>query len=168
MLSFNFFQPFRRDKRLAPLLMMIALIMSGNGVVSPILSLYAQTFGVASTLVGMLVTIFGIGRLIANLPAGILSQRIGRRPLLFIGPLVVAGSSAFAAMTHDFSMLLVWRLVQGVGSGIYMTASLASIADISPPQFRASNMALYQAALVFRVRFKTADVPFHCVVFQTF
>ncbi len=147
MLNFNFFQPLRRDKRLAPLLMMIALIMSGNGVVSPILSLYAQTFGVASTLVGMLVTIFGIGRLIANLPAGILSQRFGRRPMLFIGPLIVAGSSAFAAMTHDFTMLLVWRLVQGVGSGIYMTASLASIADISPPQHRASNMALYQAAL---------------------
>ncbi len=147
MLSSDFFEPLRRERRLAPLLLMIALIMMGNGVVSPILSIYAQTFGVASTLVGMLITIYGIGRLMANLPAGILSQRIGRRPMLFIGPLIVAGSSAAAALTGDFNWLLLWRLIQGVGSGIYMTASLAAIADISPPAHRVGNMALYQAAL---------------------
>ncbi len=147
MLSFKFFEPLRRDRRLAPLLLMIGLIMTGNGVVAPILSLYASTFGVASTLVGALVTIFGVGRLCANLPAGYLSQRVGRRPMLFAGPLIVAASSALAAVTHDFTMLLVWRFVQGVGSGVYMTASLAAIADISPPIHRAGNMALYQAAL---------------------
>ena len=147
MITFNYFEPLRREKRLAPLLLMIALIMMGNGVVSPILSLYAQTFGVASTLVGTLITLFGVGRLLANLPAGILSQRVGRRPMLFVGPLIVAASSAMAAMTGDFNMLLVWRFVQGVGSGVYMTASLAAIADVSPPQYRVGNMALYQAAL---------------------
>ena len=62
MITFNYFEPLRREKRLAPLLLMIALIMMGNGVVSPILSLYAQTFGVASTLVGTLITLFGVGR----------------------------------------------------------------------------------------------------------
>jgi multidrug resistance protein len=147
MLRGDFFEPLKRERRLAPLLIMIALIMMGNGVVSPILSIYAQTFGVASTLVGTLITIYGIGRLMANLPAGILSQRIGRRPMLFVGPLIVAGSSAAAAMTGDFGWLLFWRLIQGVGSGIYMTASLAAIADISPPAHRVGNMALYQAAL---------------------
>ncbi len=147
MLSGSFFEPLKRERRLAPLLIMIALIMMGNGVVSPILSIYAQTFGVASTLVGMLITIYGVGRLMANLPAGVLSQKIGRRPMLFIGPLIVAGSSAAAAVTGDFNWLLFWRLIQGVGSGIYMTASLAAIADISPPAHRVGNMALYQAAL---------------------
>jgi len=89
---------------------------------------------------------FGVGRLVANFPAGVLSQKFGRRPMLFIGPLIVAGSSAAAAMTGDFYFLLFWRFVQGVGSGIYMTASLAAIADISPPAHRAGNVALYQAS----------------------
>ena len=80
-LTLRFLDPIQQDKRLVPLLVMIACIMMGSGLVAPILSLYAQTFGVASTLVGTLVTIFGIGRLVANLPAGYLSQRIGRRPL---------------------------------------------------------------------------------------
>ena len=63
----RFLEPLRQEKRLAPLLVMIACIMMGSGLVAPILSLYAQTFGVAGALVGTLITVFGIGRLLANL-----------------------------------------------------------------------------------------------------
>jgi DHA1 family multidrug resistance protein-like MFS transporter len=143
----RYLQPLRREPRLLPLIVMIACIMMGTGIVAPVLSLYAQTLGVSSTLVGTLVTIFGVGRLIANMPAGFLSQRIGRKPLLAIGPMIVAVSAAGAALTDDFTVLLVWRLLQGVGSGIYVTTSMAALADISPPTSRAGNLALYQASL---------------------
>ena len=142
-----FFDPLKQDRRILPLLIMICFIMSGSGIVSPILSIYAQTFGVASTLVGTLVTMFGVGRLVANLPAGHLSQRIGRRPLLIAGPIIVAAASLGAALATDFISLIVWRFFQGLGSGIYITASMAALADISPPARRAGNMALYQASL---------------------
>ncbi len=143
----RFLEPLRQEKRLAPLLVMIACIMMGSGLVAPILSLYAQTFGVAGALVGTLITVFGIGRLLANLPSGYLSQRYGRRPLLVGGPLIVAAASVGAALAGDFTALLVWRFLQGVGSGVYLTASLAAMADISPPNRRARNMALYQSSL---------------------
>lgn len=143
----SFFEPLRQDRRILPLLIMICFIMSGSGLVSPILAIYAQTFGVASTLVGTLVTMFGVGRLVANLPAGYLSQRIGRRPLLIAGPLIVAGASMGAALSNDFIGLVGWRFFQGLGSGIYITASMAALADISAPSSRAGNLALYQAAL---------------------
>ena len=140
-------EPLREEPRLLPILVMIACIMMGSGLVAPVLSLYAQTFGVANTLVGALVTIFGVGRLVANLPSGYLSQRIGRRPLLFGGPILIAVSSAAAAVTGDFNWLLFWRFLQGVGSGVYITASIAALADVSPPKRRSANMALYQSSL---------------------
>ena len=143
----SFIEPLRQERRLLPLLIMICFIMSGSGIVAPILSVYAQTFGVASTLVGTLVTMFGVGRLVANYPAGVLSQRIGRRPLLIAGPLVVVAASIGAALATDFTALVVWRFFQGLGSGVYITASMAAMADISPPSRRAGNMALYQMAL---------------------
>jgi DHA1 family multidrug resistance protein-like MFS transporter len=143
----RYLQPLKKEPRLLPLIVMIACIMMGTGIVAPILSLYAQTLGVSSTLVGTLVTIFGVGRLVANMPAGYLSQRIGRRPLLAAGPLIVAVSAAGAALTSDFTTLLIWRFLQGVGSGVYVTTSMAALADISPPASRAGNLALYQAAL---------------------
>ena len=143
----RFLAPLQREKRLLPLIVMVGCIMAGTGIIAPVLSLYAQTMGVSSTLVGLLVTIFGVGRLMANLPAGYLSQIIGRRPLLAAGPIIVALSADGAALTDNFTVLLVWRFLQGVGSGIYMTTSMAALADISPPASRAGNLSLYQASV---------------------
>jgi MFS family permease len=126
---------------------MICCTMVGSGMMAPVLSLYAQTFSVSSALVGMLVTIFGVGRLCANLPAGYMSQALGRRPLLVLGPLVIAVGCVGAALTQDFNALLAWRFVQGVGSGMYMTVSAAALADLSSTATRARLVGLYQAAL---------------------
>jgi DHA1 family multidrug resistance protein-like MFS transporter len=149
MLSISFLEPLRRDKRLGALLVMICLVMAGNGLVSPVLSLYALTFQVATSLVGMLITMFGIGRVLANYPAGHLSQSVGRRPLLCTGALVLGVSSAGAALASDFTTLVAWRFVQGFGSGIYMTVSMAALIDRSAPGTRAHMLALYQTAMLF-------------------
>lgn len=134
--------------QLLPILVMIALMMAGNGLVAPVLSLYALQFGVSGALVGMMITIFGIGRLFANLPAGILSERYGRRLFMCLGPAVLAVGGLGAALASDFTMLLVWRFVQGIGSGIYMTVSGTVLLQVARPGQRGRVMALYQGALL--------------------
>ena len=143
----RFFEPLRQERRLAPLLVMIACIMIGSGLVAPMLSMYAQTFGISGAMVGTVVTIYGVGRLLANVPSGYLSQRYGRKPLLMGGPIIVMVGSVGAALAEGFVSLLIWRFLQGLGTGVYLTASMASMADISPPHRRAMNMALYQSSL---------------------
>lgn len=142
-----FFDAMRQDRRVWPLMLLICCTMIGSALVVPMLSLYAQTFGVSATLVGMLVTIFGIGRIVANFPSGWLSQRFGRRPLLAAGPAITAIGAVGAALTGDFYWLLFWRFIQGVGSGMYQTVSLAALADLSTPQTRSRLVGVYQAAL---------------------
>ncbi len=139
----------REDKRVWPLLAMVCCTMFGAGLLVPVVSLYAVSFGVSATLVGMLVTIFGIGRIVANFPSGWLSQRIGRRPLLAAGPGLLAVGAVGAALTTDFNWLLFWRFVQGLGSGMYGTVSLAALADISSPQTRGRLVGVYHAAIQF-------------------
>ena len=138
----SYFGVLRRTQGLAPILMMIVFVMSGNTLVAPILSLYAQSFQVTSTLVGALITLFGVGRLCANIPAGIAGQRLGLRPVLVLGPLVIAAGSMGAATATDFTVLLVWRFVQGLGSGIYMTSSAAALAAAARPSERGRPMSL--------------------------
>ncbi|MFN3892190.1 MAG: MFS transporter [Beijerinckiaceae bacterium] len=138
-----------RDRQAWPLLGMICVTMIGSGMMVPVLSLYAATFGVTSTLVGMLMTVFGIGRLVSNYPGGWLSQRLGRRPLLIAGALFIGVGCIGAALTNDFYHLVFWRFVQGVGSGMYMTVSGAALADMSTSENRARIVGLYQAALQF-------------------
>ena len=141
-----FFEPLRQNPRLVPLLIMIGLIMVGTGLVAPVLSLYAKTFGVTTSLIGMVITIFGVGRIAANYPAGYLSQIVGRRPLLAAGASTLVVSTIGAALAHDFTTLIVWRFIEGFGSGIYMTCSMAALADATTPQTRAHAMSLYQTA----------------------
>ncbi len=140
---------FARDRQAWPLLAMICVTMIGSGMMVPVLSLYAATFGVTSTLVGMLMTVFGIGRLLSNYPGGFLSQRLGRRPVLIAGAFVIGIGCIGAALTNDFHHLVFWRFVQGVGSGMYMTVSGAALADMSTSENRARIVSLYQAALQF-------------------
>lgn len=146
--SGNVFAPLRDHPHLLPFLMLICLVMSGMGILSPVLSLYAATFSVGSTMVGMLITLFGVGRLVADFPAGALSQRFGRKKLLVAGPGIIVIGSIGAALTGDFTMLLFWRFVQGMGAGIYQTTSAAAMADMSRAGERGRIMAMYQAALL--------------------
>ena len=64
-------------------------MMMGIGLVSPILPQYARTFGVNMTMIGMLITVFGIARMLVDIPAGRLTDKIGRRPVLIVGPLIL-------------------------------------------------------------------------------
>ena len=136
-------------RRTIPVLMTIVLlVMAGMGMVIPVLSLYAQSFGVGSLLIGMIITVFGLARLCVNLPAGLLADRRGRRPLLWGGPAILAAASVAAALADDFALLLVCRFVQGVGSGLYMTGAMIAIADLSTPDNRGRRLGAYQTALL--------------------
>ncbi len=133
---------------IAPMLVIVLFVMCGMGMVIPVLSLYAQSFGVGPALIGLVITVFGVARLFVNLPAGILADRYGRRALLWGGPLVLGGASVAAALAEDFAALLLWRFVQGVGSGLYMTGAMVAIADLGDSRSRGRRMGAYQTALL--------------------
>jgi MFS family permease len=149
----NFVGPVRERPQIGVLLVIVSLVMSGNALVAPVLSLYGASFAASSTLVGMVITVFGAARLFVNYPAGLLSQHIGRRPLLGVGPMIIVIGSVGAALAPTIEWLLLWRFVQGIGSGIYMTTSLAALADVSQDGSRGRIMALYQASLWLGVGF---------------
>jgi len=122
--------------------------MLGVGIIGPVLPLYARSFGVSATLVGLLVSSFGLARLPINVPAGSLTERIGRRPLLIFGPLLIASSAMLNGVATSFGQLVAFRLLQGIGSAFQVTASMVVVADISAPRDRGRTMSSYQGALL--------------------
>jgi multidrug resistance protein len=138
----------RAEPRLLPMLVIVSLVMSGMGVISPVLSLYAAAFGVGTTLIGTTLTAFGVARLLVNIPTGFLAERFGRRRLMCLGALVLCLGSVGAALADSFASLVAWRFVQGLGSGCYMTVAMAAAADLSTPANRGRVMALYQTAIL--------------------
>lgn len=125
--------------------------MLGVGIIGPVLPLYANSFGVSAALVGLLISSFGIARIPINVPVGALAERIGRRPLLVAGPLLMAISAILSGMATTFGQLIAFRMLQGVGSAFQMTAGMIVVADISTPRDRGRTMSTYQGALLLGV-----------------
>ena len=123
------------------------LVMAGQGVVSPIIPLYASDFGVSATMVGLTLTVFAFARLILNVPAGIIADRYGRRILLVGGPLLTAVGMFGSGQADGIWELLAWRFVAGAGSAFYMSGAMIYLIDIAPPEKRTRYVATNQWAL---------------------
>ncbi len=135
-----------------PVLLTLSIIMFTNmlgfGMIVPVIPLYGRTFDVSSTMIGLLVTSFGVARLVFNLPAGRLADRIGRRKLLIAGPLISSVGAALAFLSPDYWLLVSALSIQGVGSAIYATAAMTTLADISTDANRGRMMSLHQGSLL--------------------
>ena len=132
------------DARLWPLLVTLAFVMCGMTVPSPVLPQFATELAGDPALASLAVSVFGFARLVSNWPAGVFSEAVGRQPLLVAGPLLMAISGVVAALSTTFSLLLVSRVLLGVGSAISMTVAMAAIADMSTRENRGRAMALVQ------------------------
>ena len=74
-----------------------------------------------------------VSRLIFQIPLGQLSDRIGRKPLIIFGLLLMAPSTAFLGLVTSTLQLTGLRLVQGLASAGIAAPSFALAADLSPP-----------------------------------
>lgn len=126
----------------------VFIIMLGLGLAAPVLPLYGQSFGVGAAAVGSLVTVFGLARIIINVPAGHWTERFGRRRLMIVGPVLTSVASFGFALATSFGQLLAWRVLQGIGSAILTTAAMVVLADLSTPTNRGRIMSLYQGSLL--------------------
>jgi DHA1 family multidrug resistance protein-like MFS transporter len=124
------------------------VVMMGHGIISPVLPLYAQSFGVGTAMIGLTITVFGAARLVVNLPAGLLSERYGRRLLLFGGPAVMALGSLGSGFAPTFGWLIASRFVSGAGSAMYMTGAIILLTDITTDENRGRLMSIYQGSLL--------------------
>ena len=120
-------------------------IFVGMSIVSPILPLYAKSFDVSYTLVSLAISAYAFGRFLADVPSGLLSDRWGRRPLMIWGTLILAFTAFLNARATSFVEFLIYRLIQGVGSAMWMTSRSTLLADVLRPDERGRVMGYFQS-----------------------
>jgi MFS family permease len=130
---------------------LIAVNQIGFGSVIPVLPLYAQSFGVPASAIGMAVAIYGLARFFVAMPAGKLSDLLGRRPTLAIGGLISAAGSFWCAAATGYPEFIVARFISGAGAGIILTTGQVVLADISTPERRGRIISIYQGSFLFAV-----------------
>jgi DHA1 family multidrug resistance protein-like MFS transporter len=123
-------------------------IFLGMSIVSPILPLYAKSFNVSYTLVSLAISAYAFGRFIADVPVGMLADKWGRRPLMIAGTLLLTLTAFLNALARSFPEFLLYRLIQGVGSAMWMTSRTTLLADILKPEERGRVLSYFQAFML--------------------
>lgn len=130
---------------------LIAANQFGFGSIVPVTALYAEEFGVNQTAIGLTVAIYGLARFMVSLPAGRLSDLLGRKPTLAIGGLLTCIGTIGCALSPSYEVFLVSRFVAGAGAACVMTAGQIVLADIATPANRGRVMSIYQGVFLFAV-----------------
>jgi DHA1 family multidrug resistance protein-like MFS transporter len=120
------------DRGLQVLLLTIFVAMLGLGIVSPIMPLYAETFGATYIQVGLLSSVWSISRFIFSTPAGRLSDSTGKKKVIMSGLLVYSAVSLLYTFAWDFNSLLFFRFIHGIGSAMASPVAMAYAAELAP------------------------------------
>lgn len=128
------------------LLMGMFFTYVGIGMVWSILTVYATSLGASAATAGATISAFGASRLIISVPAGMISERVGRIRVMLFGLLLVSAASFIALAVHSMVTLIACLMLQGVGSACYGTAALSAVTDRGTPVTRVRDMAAYQTA----------------------
>jgi MFS family permease len=130
---------------------LIAVNQLGFGGIVPVLALYARSFGVPQSAIGVAIGVYGLARFLVAVPAGHLADWLGRRSVLAIGGLVTAAGNLLCAYAPTFAALIGARFVAGAGAALVLTAGQIVLADITVPAHRGRTMAIYQGTFLFAV-----------------
>lgn len=116
-----------------------AVRMLGLFMILPVFSLYAHEFaGATEFLTGLAIGIYGLTQAAFQIPLGIASDRLGRKPVIIGGLLIFAVGSMVAALADSIWLIILGRTLQGMGA--IAAATMALAADLTRDEYRARIM----------------------------
>jgi MFS family permease len=128
-------------KKVLPLSTILFLRFLGLFLVLPVLSAYALSLeGATPFLVGVIVGGYALTQAAFQVPFGAMSDKIGRKPTLFIGLVIFMIGSIIAGYAENIYVLMLGRFLQGAGA--IGSVVVAMIADLVEEKSRAHAMAI--------------------------
>ncbi|MBF6276324.1 MULTISPECIES: MFS transporter [Nocardia] len=98
--------------------------------------LVVEVLGESPGVAGVALTVFAAGNAAVLFASGRMSDRWGRRPFLIAGTLVCATGTIALGLAPNLVWLLGASFVAGLGSGMYIPAQQAAVADVIGPRAR--------------------------------
>ena len=118
-----------------------------TAVISGTIAQVTQLFQLDALQQGWYVGCALVGSIIGVLFAGILSDNLGRKLTMVISAILFSASALGCALCTDFTQLVVYRIIGGVGIGVVSIVSPLYISEVSVAQYRGRLVSLYQLAV---------------------
>lgn len=136
-----------RERRAAlGLAAIFASRMLGLFLVLPIFTLYAEAYpDYSPALAGLAMGAYGLTQALLQIPFGVLSDHLGRKPVITAGLVLFALGSAWAALAGSLLGVVLGRALQGAGAIAGPVLALA--ADLTREEHRTKTMAVIGASI---------------------
>lgn len=123
------------------------LRMLGLFLILPVFALYAEGLpgNPGHTLIGVALGAYGLTQALLQIPFGWASDRLGRKPVIYLGLLIFAAGSFLAATSSNIHLIILGRALQGAGA--ISAAVIAMAADLTHDTNRAKAMAFIGASI---------------------
>jgi NNP family nitrate/nitrite transporter-like MFS transporter len=153
--------PATSRRRALLLICAVAVAVATNYTIQgPVLGLIRAEFRLSSADAGSIATAFFAGSAATMLAGGAIADRIGTRPAVTLGFLLVAvGNLGTGLLAPSFPALLAWRVLGGLGSGFGFAAGAAYTRSIFDERGRHLAQGLYGAAFLLGSGITLAYVP---------
>ena len=123
------------------LALVFAFRMLGMFMVLPVLATYGMDLaGATPALIGLAIGAYGLTQAFLQIPFGVISDRIGRRPVIYGGLVIFAIGSVVAAQADSIWGVIAGRILQGAGA--ISAAVMALLSDLTREQNRTKAMAM--------------------------
>lgn len=124
------------------------LVAIGFGVVIPVLTPFAKTFGASNFQLGLVVSLFAAMRLITSPFAPRIGRWLGERNAITAGVLIVAISTVATALAPSLTVMLIARGLGGIGSAIFTISAINLLLSTAPEKLRGRASGLYQGGFL--------------------
>lgn len=112
----------------------ISLYLAASAAPTPLYVVYQDEWGFSATILTLVFAVYVFGLLATLLVLGRLSDHVGRRPMIAVSISLEALAMAIFIVAGGVAVLALARVVQGVATGIAMTAMGATLVDLDPPE----------------------------------
>jgi MFS family permease len=133
------------------------LRLFGMFIILPVFALWAQGRpGWDLSTAGIALGAYGLTQALLQIPFGTLSDRFGRKPLMYLGLAILAAGSFVCAMAESPWLMILGRVIQGAGA--LSSVALAAAADLTSEAQRTKAMAIIGSTIgaVFGISFVAA------------
>lgn len=127
-------------RSVAALASVYAMRMLGLFMVMPVFVLLGSDLkGATPALIGLAIGAYGLSQALLQIPFGMLSDRVGRKRMIYIGLVLFAAGSLLAAATDSIYVVIAGRILQGAGA--IASVLMALLSDLTREEERTKAMA---------------------------
>ncbi|HET7038108.1 MAG TPA: MFS transporter [Thermomicrobiaceae bacterium] len=127
---------------LAALCLVVLLIYGSTYLLLAVLPIHIRALVGSESTVGTIMSLFSLAALLVRPFAGLLADRVGRRPSIFAGALLIGVSCIGYALAGAHTIFLA-RILNGLGWGAVTAATATVAADLAPPSRRGFVLGIY-------------------------